>query len=116
VVRCAARLLRQPGDGRPEDAGVADGVPVELVGVDHEVWCLGKPVEIKGKVVRWEDLAERDGRRQVGDGADVAVVHAEATHLATQEAAEWVVSGPGDHGSTPPVPGRGDGDVRGTAA
>src|SRR5690242_5339985 len=112
----AARLLGQAGDGNPEDAGLSDGVEVELAFVDLQVGGLGQAVEVQREVVGGEDLAEGHRRGQVLDRGDVAIVDAVVPERLMQEPAERVVAGAGDDGSAPPVPGRCDRDVGGAAA
>ena len=114
----ARRLLRQPGDGGPEDAGVPDGVEGQVVGGEEEVGRCRVAVEVEREVVRGEDLAEGDGRRRAGpvDDADELRVHAEPGALAADVAPERVVADLGDEGDGVPVTGGGHRDVGGAPA
>ncbi len=115
-VRLAARLLRQPRDGDPEDVGSTDRVVVELVGADVQVGSLRATVEVQREVVRREDLAEHHRRLQVRHRGHPGVVDAEPLQGLVDELPERVVARTGDRRRAMTQASCGDRDVGGAPA
>src|SRR6478735_2640457 len=111
-----ARFLAQPRDRRPVEAGRADRVERQLVGLDEQVGRDRVAVEVEREVVGREDLAEGHRGRRPVDGRDEPVVDAEVAQCLVDVPAERVLADAGQQGDASAVPRGGDGDVRGAAA
>ncbi|CRH60169.1 Uncharacterised protein [Chlamydia trachomatis] len=97
VVGVARRLFREAGCGDPEDSRVSHGVGRNVLKGEFKVRRGWFAVEVERKVVRWEDLAERDRGVERRLCHDIIIVDAQAAHFGAHEAPKWVVANAGDN-------------------
>ncbi len=107
----SARLGAQPGDRHPENAGGVDRRHFGRGVCQLQIRRFGETVEIDGKVVRREDLAEGHRGRQRRHLGHECVVDLVPTQGGVDELAERIRTCPGDHRRPATVARRRDGHV-----
>ena len=116
MVRSAAGLAREAGDGQPENGGIPDGLLIELARLDHQIGRYRVAIEIQREVIRRENLTQHQRSLEPFNILDVAGADAESLEFSANKAPERIRSGPGNHRGGATITGCRNSDIGGRSA